>query len=136
MVTSAARLYRLYSEKYPSDPVSENDFALLVIELRPAVDDENDHTSASADDESDHAATARSSVQAPVSEHGNNMDMQQEETWEDSQDRTSGPPPNFKLLEFASVWKNTGPSGAFGKHAADTVTPKRRLNVLDWGFGE
>jgi hypothetical protein len=127
-VTSAASLYRQYSEKYPTDTVPENDFALLVSELRPAIDDESELAPALAKDKSDVPATARTPAQAPVHEVRN--DRVQQEIGNNPRDRNPGPPPNSKCLEFLGAWKE------ITKNSTGTKTSKRELNVLGWGFRE
>jgi hypothetical protein len=118
-VTCAASLHRRYSEKFSTDCVSENDFALLVSELRPAIDDESERVSAVAEDRSDVPATAGTPAQAPVHEVRNGR-----------RDRNLGPPTNSKCLEFLGAWKE------ITKNSAGTKNSKRKLNVLGWGFGE
>jgi hypothetical protein len=114
VTSSAASLCRQYSEKYSSDTVSENDFAPLVSELRPAIDDESEHVPASAEDRSDVPP-----AQAPVHEVRNGR-----------RDRILGPPPNSKCLEFLGAWKE------ITKNTTGTKNPRRELNVLAWGFEE
>jgi hypothetical protein len=129
---SAARLYRQYSAKYPSDPVSENEFALLVSELRPAVEDESEHVSALGNEKGDAAVTERTPSQAPVRDIRNgdgNADVRRE-TRHDPRDRNAGPPVQSKYLELLSAWKE------ITKNSTGTKNSKRELNVLGWGIGE
>jgi hypothetical protein len=108
--------------------VPENDFALLVSELRPAIDDESELAPALAKDKSDVPATARTPAQAPVHEVRN--DRVQQEIGNNPRDRNPGPPPNSKCLEFLGAWKE------ITKNSTGTKTSKRELNVLGWGFRE
>lgn len=123
--SSAYRLWRDYLDKYPSDPVSDDDFALLVTQLRPAADIGNMRASALADDESNAAVMAQSPAQAPVSEARNDSTRINPGMRDES--RGPEPLPNYKLLELIGVWK---------QHFARIGTPTRSLNVLNWGLGE
>jgi hypothetical protein len=120
---SAVNLHRQYSEKYPSDPVSEKDFALLVTDLRPSIDDES-----MAEDKSGAAATAKTPARAPLSEVRNGHANMQKETRDEPRDRISVPP--SKCRELYSAWKNTT------RNSTGSGTPKRKLNVLGWEVGE
>jgi hypothetical protein len=127
-VSSAASLYRQYSAKYPLDPVPENDFVLLVSELRPAVEDESERVSTLAKDKSDGSEIVRTPTQASVGEVRNGR--VQQETKNKPRDRNTGHPPNSKNLELLGAWKE------ITNNSAGTKTSKRKLNVLGWGFGE
>jgi hypothetical protein len=133
---SAVHLYRQYADKYPSDPVPEKDFALLVSELRPAVDDDDDDESepapasatAKVEKKGDIAATARTPARAPLSEVRNDHVNKHNEIRDEPRDRNPQPIP--KCRELYSAWKNTT------NNSTGTGTQKRKLNVLDWGFEE
>jgi hypothetical protein len=127
-VSSAAGLYRQYSEKYSTDPVSEKDFALLVSELRPAVDDESERVPALAEDRGDISAAARTAAQAPVGEVRNGR--VQQEIKNNPRDQNPGPPPNSKCLELLGAWKG------ITNNSTSAKSSKRKVNVLGWGFGE
>jgi hypothetical protein len=125
---SAVNLHRQYSEKYPADPVSEKDFALLVTDLRPAIDDERETVPTRAEDKGGAAATAKTPARAPLSEVRNGHANMHKETRDEPRDRNSVPP--SKCRELYSAWKNTT------RNSTGSGTPKRKLNVLGWGVGE
>jgi hypothetical protein len=135
---SAVSLYRQYAEKYPLDPVPEKDFALLVSELRPAVDDDNESepapapapapASARIEKKGDIAAIAMTPARAPLSEVRNDHVNIQNEIRDEPRDRN--PQPISKCRELYSAWKNTT------KNSTGTGTTKRKMDVLGWGFPE
>ena len=127
---SAVSLYRQYAEKYPLDPVPEKDFALLVSELRPAVDDddESEPTPARTEKKGDIAATAMTPARAPLSEVRNDHVNMQNEIRDELRDRN--PQTISKCRELYSAWKNTT------KNSTGTGTTKRKMDVLGWGFPE
>lgn len=127
-MSSAASLYRQYSAKYPLDPVPENDFALLVSELRPTVEDESERVSALAKDKSDVSAIVQTPTQASVGAARNGR--VQHESKNKPRHRNTGPPPNSKNFELLGAWEE------ITKNSAGAKTSKRKLNVLGWGFGE
>jgi hypothetical protein len=125
---SAVNLHRQYLEKYPSDPVSEKDFALLVTDLRPAIDDESECVPTMAEDKGGADATAKTPARAPLSEVRNGHANMQKETRDEPPDRNSVPP--SRCRELYSAWKNTT------RNSTGSGTPKRKVNVLGWEVGE
>ena len=110
--------------------MSDNDFALVVTQLRPAADGEPKRASELIDGDGDDAAIAQTPAQAPVSEVCNDPMGINCATRGDSRLRSPGPPSNFKFFEFVRVWKS------LGQQSAGAGTSKRSLNVLGWGFEE
>jgi hypothetical protein len=75
------------------------------------------------------AVTERTPARTPVDEVRNGHVDKNKETRDDRRDRNSGPHPS-KFLELYGVWRNKT------RNSTDTGAPKRRVNVLGWGFGE
>lgn len=126
---SIPALLRTYKDIYTSDPVTERDIELLILELRPNVDDVNDFSMAPKGVVSQSRfAVQAADKQALASRSGNNAI--------EGRDCNVETHPNAVIKEFVSAWKDIRPGGAWS-HESAAIRPQRRaLNVLSWGFGE
>jgi hypothetical protein len=118
---SVPLLLQSYREKYPADPVTEQEFGKLVGELRPNVIGTEQRNKTNTN--TAHAELQGYPVTKQVSPANNNDDH---ETMNE-RDGNSEPHPTNIFTEFVNGWRNLRPNGA---------TAKRKLDVLSWGFGE
>ena len=122
---SVPLLLQLYREKYPADPVTEQDFGQLVERLRRK-DREANHQDKSKPTTA-HAELQGLSATKQVSPL-NNID---EHETIDERDGNSGPQATDVFAEFVNGWRNL-----MSNNDASRKRPQRKLDVLSWGFGE
>ena len=122
---SVPLLLQSYREKYPADPVTEQDFGQLVERLRRK-DRETDHQNTPK------PTTAHAGPQGPSATKQvsplNNID---EHETIDERDGNSGPQATNVFAEFVKGWRNL-----MSNNDASRKRPQRKLDVLSWGFGE
>jgi hypothetical protein len=121
-----------YREKYPSDPVSEQEFGKLVNEMRPKDSDTEHQTTPGTKD-----AHAESQVH-PVAKQVSPMNNNDEHERIDERDGSLEPQTTSIFTEFVNGWKKLRPNDALSNDQGDAAgrQPRRKLNVLSWGFGE
>lgn len=123
---SVPAVLRSYKETYPSDPVTERDIGLLILELRPGNDSTNDISMVSTGVVPENRfAVQATDEQALLSRDGNS-----------ERDRSLETHPNDIIKEFVSAWKDIRPGGAWSHESVASRPQRRGLHVLSWGFGE
>jgi hypothetical protein len=126
---SVPLLLMSYREKYPSDPVSEQEFGKLVNGLRPRAS-ETEHRSIPITEKT-HADPQDHPVAKQVSPMNNN----DEHETINERDGTLDPHTTSIFTEFVNGWRKLRRNGASSNDAAGRP-PRRKLDVLSWGFGE
>lgn len=121
---SVTTLLCSYRKTYTSDPVTEEDFVQLILELRPEILD-------TIDGHSHAAGTDAESI--PVAQSADNLNGRHNAIKENDHNLETHPNDVFK--EFVSGWKNIRPGGAWSRGSATSRPQRRSLNVLSWEFG-
>lgn len=129
---SVPLLLQSYREKYPSDPVTEQEFAKLVDEMRPDLNEVERQTTPGIK-----TAHAESQVY-PVAKQVSPMNNNDEHERTNERDGSLEPQTTSIFTEFVNGWKKLRPNGALSNDQGDAAgrQPRRKLNVLSWGFGE
>lgn len=117
-------LLQSYREKYPSDPVTEQEFGKLVNDLRPRAG-KTEHQS-TPKTKNTHAQPQDHPVVEQVSPMNNN----DEHETTNERDGSLEPQTTSIFAEFVNGWRKLRPNDAAGRQ------PRRKLDVLSWGFGE
>lgn len=127
---SVSLLLHSYRERYPSDPVSEQEFGKLINEMRPNDSDTEHQTTPNQTDA--HAQPQGHPVAKQMSPLNNNDEhgrIDGRDVSVDAHTTTS------IFTEFMNGWRKLRPNGTMSNDAAGGQ-PRRRLDVLSWGFGE
>lgn len=124
---SVPLLLQSYREKYPADPVTEQDFGKLINELRP-----NNRGSTPTTKSTPTQPRCR-----PVAKQVSPMNNNDEHETINERDGSLEPHTTGIFTEFVKCWRELRSNGAMSNDAdAAGGRPRRKLDVLSWGFGE
>ena len=125
---SVLLLLQSYRKKYPTDPVTEQDFGKLIQHPKTS---ETENLNTMATTESAHAR----SQGHPATQQASTMDQQDDHEMMDEREGSPEANPTNIFTEFVNGWRNLRPNGAVLNDTAGG-RPQRKLDVLSWGFGE